>query len=432
MVYRDWLAYLIVSFILLNAPFFFSSYIASDDFTFYGVIVVNSLLAVCMLTTYSRAHLVNLKVDFARTLPVLIQGSVQLSIYYYVMTANPISDVRDIWSSRMPFVFYQIIFALTFDYLFTIWRGKAYHLHFYVIPMVLSINLFLWLLNEYSIIHLPIIIAGILIKTYVIRKDADGQFVHIFNPSFIVLSLTSLIIFAMGLNFINPNVYAVEIGYMYDTTPYFNIFVLCVGCITLWLPNSYLVSIGAYSIVMLLDQLSRTYLGYQLFTKLVSDSAMIAIMLGITDPKTSPKTSYGKLFFGVAYGLCFTFFNFLLAVSGPFDTYFAKIFAIPALNLFVGKFDTCFKSTTYLMGGYFRFRLASILLFGSIFTLTYSHLVTPSYPTLAYVTADRIRVAFGFEPFSLIGFWRSKPRVVSCPGCVPQFKNFNLNSHIND
>ena len=402
---NSWLRCLIGVFVLLNAPLF-SSYIQNNSITFYSIIAVNSLLALMMIYTYKQASLGSFEVNPGRSLPLLIQGSVQLSLYYYVIIVSNLitidwlsaTGMPAICSLRMPFVFYQIIFAFVCDYLLTIFRGMNYKPQFYVIPLVLSINLFLWILNDYAILHLVIIVVGIFIKTFVTRTEADGRSIHIFNPSFIVLTLVSLIVIALGLNGATPDLRTSELASMFELAPNFNIFLFCVGCITLWLPNSYLVSIGAYSSVMFLDYLSQWFFGYQLFGGLVRGSVFIAVMLGITDPQTSPRSSCGKFIFGVAYGLTLTLFNFIFFFFNPIDAYFSKILAIPVLNIFSRRFDTYFASIAYLNFGYYSSRLIAILLFSIIFIVTYAQLTLNNY-TLAEAVALKIRLALGLSPF---------------------------------
>lgn len=403
-------AYLAGINVLLNL-LLFSSYIQSNSFTFYFLIAVNVLVAVASFATYKQAHLANFEITFRKALPILIQGTVQLSIFYYVSVWGLINNLRpiavpSIFLWRMPFVFYQILFAFVFDYLFTIARGKSYRPQFYVIPLVLSINLFMWFLHDFTILHLVVIIIGIMIKTYVVRREPDGRTTHVFNPSFIILALASLTIIALGLPNATPNLRTGELAGAYDETPYFNIFVLCVGCLTLWIPNSYLIALGAYATVMLINYLSLFFYGEQIFDGLVRGSIFIAIMLGITDPQTSPKTYGGKFLFGAAYGLCLILCYFLLPILWV-DTYFSKILPIPVLNLFVRQFDAGFTkltSETYGYLTYYRTRLVAIAVFVLIFTVTYQQLIYGIQATyratdvsLTCHLAKEVRAAFGLR-----------------------------------
>lgn len=418
MLRHRWI-YFIAIIVLLNGPLFFSSLqpngvtyspmyrllIPNGNVTFYAIIAVNFFLALACLATYKRSNLASFQVDFFEILPILVQGSVQLSIYLYVINVNSGIFISDLWQSRMPFLFYQVVFAFTFDYLFTICRGKVFRPEFYVLPLVLSINLFLWFVYDYTVLHLVLIVVAILIKSYIVSEGSDGRFHHVFNPSFIVLALVALVVIVLGLSGTTLGLVDSDLASIYDSTPDFNIFVFCVGCITLWLPNSYLVSIGAYSSIMLLDYFSEMFLGDRLFFGLARGSVLIAIMLGITDPKTSPKTSHGKFLFGVTYGVFVTLFNFILAIFNPWDTYFSKILPIPLMNLMSRVFDRPVTAVARKNGGYYVSRIVAIIIFSVIFATTYPRLMLQeTHPSLARVVADHIRVYFGYDPWMHKGF----------------------------
>jgi hypothetical protein len=383
--------FLIGLFVLLNVPLLYSS-LQANAFTFYALLGVNLLLTSVAVATRKQVSFPVQGLDFRQLIPLFIQGTVQFSIFIYVILMNPSNETRALVLARIPLIFYQLFFGFVFDYLLMVWRGKSYRPEFYIIPMVLSINLFFWILDNYFILHLLLIIMGILIKNFVVRQNPDGRVTHIFNPSFIVLTFCAIVVFSFNLH---QHIYDSQIAVLYDATPDFDIYVFCVGCITLWLPDSYVEAMGAYTIIMLLDYISQNFFGYRLFFRLAGGSVLIAIMLGISDPQTSPQSKRGKFFFGVSYGLCLTLVNFLLVLfnSGA-RFYYAKILSIPVLNIFSRKFDVWFESTGNKKIGYYQGRILALVVFALIFFSTHSMLeAVETDPSLVYVIANKIRMA---------------------------------------
>ncbi|MDR3477545.1 MAG: RnfABCDGE type electron transport complex subunit D [Gammaproteobacteria bacterium] len=387
--------FLITLFVLLNLPLFSSS-MQSNAFTFYAIIGVNVLLGLFAIATRKRVHFPSEGIPFRRILPLIIQGTVQSSVFIYIILMTRSSETQSLVLSRIPLIFYQLIFAFIFDYLFIISRGKVYFPEFYVIPMVMSINLFLWFSDNYFIFHLVLIVLGILIKTYVVRNEGNGKSSNIFNPSFIALTLCAFFVIMFNLH---THIYDIEIATIYDRTPGFDIFVLCAGCFTLWLPNSYVESIGAYCAIMFVDYLSETFFGYRLLYRLAGGSVMVAIMLGITDPKTSPHSKPGKFFFGAAFGCSVILINFMMYLfNTAVHDYYSKILSIPILNIFTKKFDEWFGSLFQFELNYYASRIVAILIFGTIFFFTYPRLEKETQPTLIHVLADQVRTEAGFSP----------------------------------
>jgi hypothetical protein len=386
--------FLITLFALLNLPLF-STFMQSNAFTFYAILAVNALLIFVAIASRKQVRFATDGIPFRNILPLIVQGSVQSSVFFYVIFMTGSSETQQIVLSRIPLIFYQLVFAFIFDYLFIICRGKVYRPEFYVIPLVMSINLFLWFVDNYFILHLAMIVVGVLIKTYVVRKEPNGKYSNIFNPSFIVLALCACFIISFNLH---KHIYDIEIATIYDSTPGFDLFVFCAGCFTLWLPNSYVESMGAYSAIMFIDYLSETFFGYRIIYQLAGGSLMVAIMLGITDPKTSPQTKAGKFFFGASFGACLIFVNFLTYLfNTAVHDYYSKIISIPTLNLFTKKFDVWFGSIFKFELSYYASRIIAILIFGSIVLITYPRLETETQPTLVHVLADQIRTEAGLS-----------------------------------
>ena len=67
-------------------------------------------------------------------------------------------------------------------------------------------------------------------------------------------------------------------------------------------------------------------------------AVLLALLLLVTDPATSPRSGVGRVLFGAAFGFGIASFDVLLAASGA-STFFAKVLPVPIVNYFVPQFD---------------------------------------------------------------------------------------------
>ena len=116
-----------------------------------------------------------------------IQAMVQFSVYaYWGYYWRPVYDHA--W-----LIIAQIIFAYAFDMMLAWSRRQKYTLGFGPIPIIFSINLFLWFRDDWFYMQFLMIALGFMGKEYV-RWQREGQNVHIFNPSAFALGLFSLVL----------------------------------------------------------------------------------------------------------------------------------------------------------------------------------------------------------------------------------------------
>ena len=105
-------------------------------------------------------------------LQVCAQSSVLL---YWGWYWRPVYDA-------LPMLLAQVLFAFAFDLLLSWSRCERYALGFGPVPVVFSINLFLWFKAELFGWQFAIVGLGLAAKS-LIRWQREGKLVHIFNPS---------------------------------------------------------------------------------------------------------------------------------------------------------------------------------------------------------------------------------------------------------
>ncbi len=263
-----------------------------------------------------------------------VQAMVQSSVYlYWGFFWRPVYEHA--W-----LILAQILFAYTFDMLLSWARRRDYTLGFGPVPIILSINLFLWFRDDWFYMQFLMIALGFLGKEYV-RWNREGRNVHIFNPSAFALGLFSLVLILTNTTELT---WGQEIASTLTLAPNIYTFLFLAGLVVMYF----------FSITLVAGMAAITLLG---FSALYSASTGVpyfldseipaAVFLGlhllITDPSTSPRTPLGKVFFGVLYGLgVFALYTLLGALGAP--TFYDKLLCVPLLNLSVIAIDKTVRS----------------------------------------------------------------------------------------
>jgi len=263
-----------------------------------------------------------------------VQAMVQTSVYlYWGYFWRPVYEHA--W-----LILAQVLFAYVFDMLLSWSRRRHYTLGFGPVPIILSINLFLWFRDDWFYMQFLMIALGFLGKEY-IRWQREGRNVHIFNPSAFALGLFSLVLITTGTTGLT---WGQEIASTLTLAPNIYTFLFLAGLVVMYF----------FSITLVAGMAAITLLG---FSALYSASTGLpyfldseipaAVFLGlhllITDPSTSPRTPLGKLFFGILYGIgVFALYTLLGALGVP--TFYDKLLCVPLLNLSVIAIDKAVRS----------------------------------------------------------------------------------------
>jgi hypothetical protein len=298
------------------------------------VATLGLLLTFAILWFTRREPRVITKFKFAHLAQLIAQSSIYFYTFYFI------PGLRD----HIPLIVFQLIFANSFYFLFTLWRINQVHLDLSMFPIVLSINLFLWFYPQYFVLHLLLIVCAILAKTYLVRT-VDGKTVHIFNPSALVMAAAATIVTVFYLEHL---VRSLELVDAYTQVPYILLLIFIAGCLPQWVGKVQFIALGA-----LLGHLFS-----QLVTDLITDfnfparylllhpSVFIGITLLVTDPVTGPRRKSSQFVFGLIYGLSIVpvgYFFYLIGAQG----HFAKLMFVPVLNYFWPMVEKVVSTTAF-------------------------------------------------------------------------------------
>lgn len=240
----------------------------------------------------------------------------------------------------LPFVAAQLVFAYGVDLLVSSTRRGSYTLGFAPLPVVFSINLFLWFREEWFALQLLMVALALLAKEYVVW-ERSGRVRHIFNPSALPLALASLLLIAAGASSMT---YGEEIAATMSEAPYLMavIFVMAVPGQALFGVTP--MTMAAVATTYVCSVVVWTYAGTYIFPDAFFPAAVfLGMHLLFTDPATAPGTFVGRLAFGVAYGVSVVVLYVLMGHWGV-PTFYDKILAVPLLNLLVGWIDAIGRS----------------------------------------------------------------------------------------
>jgi hypothetical protein len=234
----------------------------------------------------------------------------------------------------------QLLFAYSFDILLAWSRREQYTLGFGPIPIILSINLFLWFRDDWFYMQFLMIGAGFMGKEFV-RWQREGRSVHIFNPSAFALGLFSLVLISTGTTDLT---WGREIASTLTLAPNIYTFLFLIGLVVMYFFSITLVAGTAALVLFGLSALYSAVAGVPYF---IDSEIPAAVFLGlhllITDPSTSPRTPLGKTLFGALYGLgVFGLYSLLGAIGVP--TFYDKLLCVPLLNLSVIAIDRYVRS----------------------------------------------------------------------------------------
>ena len=229
----------------------------------------------------------------------------------------------------------QVVFAYAFSMLLAWSRGERYVLGFGPVPIIFSINLFLWFRDDWFWLQFLMVGVGFLGKEFV-RWHREGRHVHIFNPSAFALGLFSLVLIATGTTDLT---WGREIASTLTLAPHIYLYLFLVGLVVMHFFSITLIAGTAAAVLFGLSALYASVTGVPYF---VDSEIPTAVFLGlhllVTDPSTSPRTPLGKSLFGALYGLgVFALYSILGAAGAP--TFYDKLLCVPLLNLSVRGID---------------------------------------------------------------------------------------------
>ena len=271
-----------------------------------------------------------------------IQACVQFSVYAYWgyhWELIPGSGLRPVYDHAL-LMLGQIIFAYAFGILLSWSRHQKYILGFGPIPIIFSVNLFLWFRDDWFYMQFLMIALGFMGKEY-IRWNREGRSMHIFNPSAFALGLFSLVLILTNTTHLT---WGQEIASTLTLAPNIYTFLFLIGLVVMYFFSITLVAGMAAISLFVLSTLYSAFAGVPYFLDSEIPAAVfLGLHLLVTDPSTSPRTALGKLIFGVFYGCgVFVLYTLLGALGAP--TFYDKLLCVPILNLSVIGIDKIVRS----------------------------------------------------------------------------------------
>lgn len=273
-----------------------------------------------------------------------VQALCQLAVLlYWGWYWRPVYDMAVLFMG-------QLAFAYAVSALISWARGRPWTLGFGPVPIIFSINLFLWFRDDWFYLQFLMIAVGFLGKEW-IRWQRGGRSVHIFNPSAFALGLFSLALIATGTTDLT---WGREIASTLTLAPHIYTYLFAVGLVVMYAFSITLVAGTAAAVLFGASAVAFAFTGVPYF---VDSEIPAAVFLGlhllVTDPSTSPRTPAGKVVFGALYGVgVFTLYTVLSASGAP--TFYDKLLCVPLLNLSVRAIDALVGSVETTLPGLAR------------------------------------------------------------------------------
>ena len=191
----------------------------------------------------------------------------------------------------VPLIAGQLVFAYGFDLLLGWSRRDNHRLGFGPVPVIFSINLFLWFTDDWFHFQFLLVAIGFAAKE-LIRWERDGRLVHIFNPASFPLAVFALALIATGMSDVTRG-QDIAISQFYPPQMYLWIFLIA-------LPGQYLFGVTT----MTMAAVVTTYLFglayfavtgvYFFYDSYIPIAVFLGMHLLFTDPSTSPRTELGR------------------------------------------------------------------------------------------------------------------------------------------
>jgi hypothetical protein len=257
-------------------------------------------------------------IKLTHILPAILQ--IVLFTYWAMYSQNVIA--------HLPVIGLQLVIAYAFDFLFAWTLRRPYHPSFGPVPIVLSMNLFVWFREGDVLLYVLAIAIAFSSKSLL---QAAGR--HIFNPS--VLGVATVGVLCIVL----PGVFRYQdISHDFSSPPHMAEVIVLLALIPQIRLRTAPVALGT-AVAMFATMLIVFFVtGYQGGPSPWWPPWLLAITLLAGDPATIPSDSAGRLLFGLFLGVAFYVVSRGLLFSVGTD-FFSKVLPIPIANLLVPAFE---------------------------------------------------------------------------------------------
>jgi len=275
--------------------------------------------------------------------PHYVQATLQICLYVYWGLYWD-----GVWQF-VPLILVQFVFAYAIDGMLSWTKYGEWRVGFGPVPVVLSINLFLWFREQYFFLQFALIGLTYFCREY-IHWTRDGRSTHIFNPSAFSLASVSAVLLLTNKLWLSRGTEIVE-----SLTLPPNVFevIFLLGIVVQLLFLTTLVTLGALGSQVLLYYTAWAIWGAPISPRPIEVAVFLGLTLLVTDPSTSPRSPVGKLLFGMVYGTgTLLLFVGLRWMQQP--SFVDKIWMVPIVNLMVPAFDRAGMAAGRWFAGRFR------------------------------------------------------------------------------
>jgi len=257
-------------------------------------------------------------IKFTHVLPATLQ------VVLFVYWARYWPEVID----HMSVVGIQLAIAYTIDVLLAWSLHRPYSPSLGPVPIVLSINLFVWFVPGDVLLYALVIAIALSSKTLIL---SCGR--HVFNPSVFGIAVVALLCILLPAWFQYR-----DISHDFDRPPHMAHLIVLLALIPQVRLRTAPVAFGAVLSMLGVMLLVTALTGYRGGPSPWWPPWLLTITLLAGDPATIPSGSLSRLLFGLFLGLTFYLVSrgLLLTVGTDF---FAKVIPIPLANLMVPAFE---------------------------------------------------------------------------------------------
>jgi len=232
---------------------------------------------------------------------------------------------------RVPWILGQLLVGYALDAATSLAARRKWTVGFGPVPVVFSLNLFLWPVPGREIVSVAALVVAFGSKAFLRR---GGR--HVMNPS----AFGAAVVGASALAWPETVPY-VDIAHEFTLPPNMTEVILLLALIPQTRLPIVMVSVGAVAAVECCNALVRTsFLGLSSTATLDAlwPPVFLAMTLLASDPATIPRSTLGRLFAGLSFGALVFWTSAGLVAAGQSD-YFAKVLPLPVMNLLVPTFD---------------------------------------------------------------------------------------------
>lgn len=241
-------------------------------------------------------------------------------------------DMVRLWA---PMILAQLVLAVAVEGLFALTRRGRYAAGLGVVPVIFSVNLFLWFTGAWFFFQFAMVVLVYAGKEF-IRWQLDGRSRHIFNPSALALSVAAVLLIATGSTEITLGI---EIAQSQFIPPQMFLVIFLAAVPAQLLFGVAMMTMPAVLTILGFGLLYQSLTGiYFFYDAYIPVSVFLGLHLLFTDPATSPRSDGGRILFGLIYGTgVVTSAAMLDAIGAP--NFYDKLLPVPILNVLAPRLD---------------------------------------------------------------------------------------------